>query len=271
MKKRFSWKVFISFGLAWSLFIILISGIVLYISPAGRFANWVNWNIAGFTKEEWASIHTVFSFAFVVLSIFHLFTVNWKAFWSYLKSKTRSGINKKAELIISSVLVILFFLGVAFSVPPLRYISDFGEYLALSWEKNEQAAPVSHAELLTISQLAGQTHFLTAEQIAQKLTASGIVFEDTDKQTLHEIAVKNHKTPEEIYSQVSGNPENGRPGAGMGRKTIETIAAESGLTVEEVLSTLIRNNIMAEKGQTIKQIGDNNNISPKDIMQILGK
>jgi len=108
MKKKFSWKAFISFGLTYSFIIILVSGIMLYMSPPGRYAHWVNWKMFGLTKEGWQAIHTVFSYTFVILSIFHLFTINWKSFLSYFKGKTQNGINKKRELYLSSAYTSLF-------------------------------------------------------------------------------------------------------------------------------------------------------------------
>jgi hypothetical protein len=274
MKSKFNWRSFISFGLTWSLLIIFVSGIVLYISPAGRYANWVNWKVAGFTKEGWAAIHAVFSYTFVVLSIFHLFTVNWTAFWSYLKSKTKAGINKKKELAISTVLTLVFFLGIIYAVPPFRYVEDFGEFIAGTWEKNEQvtsAAPVAHAELLTINELAYQLKIGNTEEFSRKFTANGIMFDNTDKQSLQEIAKQNNTTPAEIYQKVTKKSGNEKPGAGMGRKTVENLAEESGTTVEELIKLLSTHNIVAEKGQTIRQVGDNNNISPKEIMDLLKK
>jgi len=271
MKNKFSWRVFISFGLTWSMLVILISGIVLYISPAGRYANWVNWKITGFTKEEWASIHSVFSFAFVVLTVFHLFTVNWKAFWSYLRSKTISGINKKRELAISLILTILFFIGIAYPFPPFKYVTDFGEFMAESWEKNEQETPVPHTELLTITQLADQLKYPSADDLVRKFKNHNIIFENTDVQTLQDISLKNNKTPEEVYKLVTEKTGSGRPGAGMGRKTIEDLAEETGKTVDEVVKILNDNHIKFEKGQTIRQIGDNNNLAPKDIYDLFEK
>ena len=271
MKNKFSWRVFISFGLTWSMLVIIVSGIVLYISPAGRYANWVNWKITGFTKEEWASIHSLFSFAFVALTIFHLFTVNWKAFWSYIRTKTRAGINKKREMAISLILVALFFFGITFPFPPFSYVTEFGEFMALSWEKNELEAPVPHAELLTIGQLSEQLKYASADDLARKFKNHNIVYDNTDVQTLQEIAIKNGKTPEEVYRLVSEKSGAERPGAGMGRKTIENLAEESGKSVDEVIKILSEKNIKAEKGQTIRQIGDNNNIAPKDIFDLLKK
>lgn len=268
MKGKFNWRVFISFGLTWSLLIILVSGIVLYIAPAGRYANWVNWKILGYTREGWQSVHTIFSLTFVVLSVFHLFTINWSAFWSYIKSKTSSGINKKKELAISIIFTIVFLLGTSYTLPPFKNVNEFGKYMSGTWEKKEQAPPVAHAELLTIKELAVQSHF-DVDKFSQKFTSNGIVFENTDKQLLKDIALKNNKTPEEIYRQVTKKSENEMPGAGIGRKTIENLAEETGKTVEEILKVLSDNQITAEKDQTIKQIGDNNNMAPRDVMELL--
>jgi len=268
MKSKFNWRVFISFGLTWSLLIIFVSGIVLYIAPAGRYANWVNWKILGYTREGWQSIHTIFSITFVVLSVFHLFTVNWNAFWSYIKSKTSLGINKKKELLISSGLTIVFLLGTSYALPPFNYVSEFGKYMSGTWEKKEQTPPVAHAELLTIKELAVQSNY-NVEEFSQKFTSNGIVFDNIDKQTLKEIAKKNNKTPDEIYRQITKKSEREMPGAGLGRKTIENLSKETGKTVEEILKILSDNQITAAKDQTIKQIGDNNKMAPKDIMNLL--
>jgi len=267
MKNKFSWKAFISFGLTYSFIIILISGVVLYMSPPGRYANWVNWKILGFTKEGWQAIHTVFSYTFVILSIFHLFTINWKAFLSYLKAKTQTGVNKKRELYLSSALTLLFFLGIVYSVPPFKYVVDFGEYLKASWEKVEEEAPIPHAELLTLAELAEQLKLSSVDEITRKLTLHKIKFENTN-QTLEEIAKINQTTPLEIYSQITKKSGTLQQGSGIGRKTIETFAEEVGKTPDEVMKILQEKGIKAEKGQTLKQIGENNNIPPKDIYEL---
>jgi len=57
----------------------------------------------------------------------------------------------------------------------------------------------------------------------------------------------------------------------IGRKTIETFAAEVGKTPDEVMKILQENEIKAEKGQTLREIGDNNNIPPKEIFELFSK
>ena len=271
MKNKFSWRAFISFGLTYSFIIIIISGIILYVAPPGRYAHWVNWEIIGLIKEGWQALHTVFSFTFVILSVFHLFTINWKAFLSYIKTKTTSVLNKKREFIISSGLFLIFFFGILFSVPPFHSVMDLSEYFTESWEKAEEEPPIPHAELLTLAELDGQLSDVTLEEITNNLSRHQISFDNTNQQTLSEIAEMNETTPLEIYRQITQKPESQRQGSGIGRKTIEDFASELNRNVEDVLSILKENNIKAEKGQTLRDIGDNNNIPPRDIYDLISK
>lgn len=270
MKKKFSWRAFISFGLTYSFVIIIISGIILYAAPPGRYAHWVNWTILGFTKEGWQALHTVFSYSFVILSVFHLFTINWKTFLSYLKVKTKTGLNKKLEFYTSSALTLVFFFGVIYSIPPFKSVADFSEYLTDSWEQIEEEPPIPHAELLTLTELAEQLNLSSVDEIIRKITAHEIKFDNTE-QTLQEIAKINETTPLEIYNQVTKKSGTQQQGSGIGRKTIETFAIEVGKTPDEVMNILHENGIEAQKGQTLRDIGDKNNIPPRDIFDLFSK
>lgn len=269
MKKKFNWRSFISFGLTYSFIVILVSGIVLYVSPPGRYANWVNWKIGGFTKEGWQSLHTVFSFTFVVLSIFHLFTINWKAFLSYLKSKTQKGLNKKREFFISTTLFFVFTAGIILGVPPFQSVMNLGTYLTESWEKEEEEPPIPHAELLTLAELSEQLKLSSVEQITNKLKMHGFAFENTNVQTLQQIATANETTPLAIYEKISKKPAAQGRGSGIGRKSLEEFATEKGKNIDEVLLLLKQNNIAAQKKQTLKEIGEQNDIPPRDIVELI--
>jgi succinate dehydrogenase hydrophobic anchor subunit len=271
MKNKFSWRAFISFGLTWSFFIIFFTGIILYISPPGRYANWVTWKIFALTKSEWQALHTVFSFTFVILSILHLFIINWKVFLNYIKARAKVGLNKKRELIISSAIILIFCFGTLFSVTPFSSVMILGENLKGSWEKTKNEPPVPHAELLTLVGLAQQLKYSSAKEITDKFKNHAIVFTDT-LQTLKEIALQNRKTPNEIYNLItSTGGGSGRQGSGVGRKTVEDFAVEVNKNTDEVLKIFKNNGIEAEKGQTLKQIGDNNNIPPRDLYEMISK
>lgn len=269
MKNKFSWKAFVSLGLTYSFIFIVISGILLYVSPPGRYAHWVNWKILGFTKESWQAIHTVFSFAFVILSVFHLFTINWKVFLSYLKLKKQRGLNKQREFYISTGLALILFFGIIYSVPPFKSVMDLGGYFTNSWEKVEEAAPVPHAELLTLDELVSQLKLSSADEIAENLKIHEIKFDNTHTQTLKEIAKANDTTPQKIYEVIIRKSASQHQGHGIAKKTIEDFASEIDKSAEELFKTLKGNNIKVKKGQTLREIGGNNNISPNDIYKLI--
>jgi len=267
-KKKFSWRAFISFGLTYAFIIIFFTGIILYLSPAGRIANWVNWKLIGFTKAEWQAIHTNFSYLFVILSVFHLFTVNWKTFWSYLKSKTQTGLNKKREFFISTFLTIAIFLGIILSIPPFSSVMDLGNYLTASWENKETEPPIPHAELLTLTELAIRLDNTPIEKIEEKLTANKIIFENIN-QTLAEIAATNKITPNELYNIINKKSSAGMPGSGMGKKTLADIAFENNKDVDELIKLLKDKNIIATKDQTLKDVAEKYDMAAKDIHEII--
>jgi hypothetical protein len=221
----------------------------------------------GFSKEEWQAVHTNFSYLFVILSIFHLFTVNWKTFVSYLKSKTQTGLNKKREFFISTILTISIFFAIIFSIPPFSSVMDFGEYLTNSWENEETQPPIPHAELLTLTELAIRLE-MPIENIESKLTANKIKFENIN-QTLAEIAALNEITPIELYNIVSKKSAAGMPGSGIGKKTIEDIASENAKEVSSFIELLKANGIEATKDQTLKDIADKYDMAAKDIYAII--
>ncbi|WP_320111332.1 DUF4405 domain-containing protein [Draconibacterium orientale] len=271
MKMKFSWRAFISFGLSWAILVLLVSGVILYVAPPGRYAHWVNWELAGLSKEGWQAIHTLFSLAFIVLSIFHLFSVNWKSFVSYLKSKTTKGFNKKKELIFSIVAVLVFFFGTVFSIPPFQTVMDLGETATNSWEKTEERAPVPHAELLTLAELAHQLDMESVDEITRKLDSHKIAFNDIHTQNLQEIAGVNNTTPLEIYEIIARKPANQGQGMGVGRKTIEDFAKELNKSTDELMQMLEKNNIDAKPTETLRTIGENNSLPPRDVYKILSE
>ena len=271
MNGKFSWRAFISFGLSYVMLVLLVSGFILYVSPPGRYAHWVNWSLWGMTKEEWQAIHTVFSLSFIVLSVFHLFSANWRAFIYYFRSKRGKGFNKKFEFLFSTLLVVFLFFGTFFSLPPFENVMILGEDLTNSWEKVEERAPVPHAELLTLAELSEQLKLESPDELTRKLDNHQIKYEDIHTQTLEEMAAANSTTPAELYEIVSKKAGNSIQGSGVGRKTLEDFAIEMNKNIDDLLRILEENQIEAQKGQTLRTIGENNDIPPRDIYDLISK
>jgi hypothetical protein len=136
MNKSFSWRAFISLGLFISFIMLLLSGVILYVGPSGKGAPGVVWEIIGLTKQGWQKQHIIFGFTFAILSLFHLSAMNWKTFFSYLKSKTTAGISRPVELAVIVLLALFVGIGTHFDLKPFSSVLDFGKTISKSWNGN---------------------------------------------------------------------------------------------------------------------------------------
>lgn len=273
MRKTYSWRIFVSFGLTLTVLMLLVSGVVLYISPPGRVANWTDWRMLGLTKSGWENQHAIYGFAFVLLSVFHLFFINWKAFLSYLKAKAAAGLNSPRELFASSVLFLLIGAGTYFSVQPFSAIIDFGNRVSASWERSSGRPPVPHAEAMTLTELARQPGLGgDAELLKKKLQKAGVSVVSVDE-TLSEIAARNQTTAEKLYRQIAP-AQNGTatlPREGLGRKTLQEIAADAGVSASSLQFALRQQQVEADSSSTLREIADRNNISMEELRGMLEK
>jgi len=275
MKQKFFWKSFVSFSLAWSFLFIFISGIVLYIAPPGRVSNWTNWTLFGFSKANWQAIHTIFSYTFVILSVFHLFFLNWKVFWYYFTSKAVTGLNKQKELLVSFILVVVVFSGTYFNIQPFKAVMDFGEWTTESWEVEDETPPIPHAEILTLRELSGKYIPMSADSILLMIKQKGYQA-DSIGQTISAISELNHITPAKLYSIISPDlsidtvqPETKPQFQGFGRKTISEVAQELGKDVNDVIEVLRKNDIQANPTDKLKDVAEKAEITPLELVEMI--
>ena len=271
MKKSFSWRVFISFGLFIAFIMLLVSGVILYIAPPGRVANWTDWRMIGLTKRGWQNQHIIFGFAFIILSLCHLFLINWKAFYSYLKTKTAAGLKSPGELVTILMLSLFFGFGTYYDIQPFSAIIRFGNGISSSWERREKQAPVPHAELMPLTELAQQPGLGgDAGVLKTKLEKAGLKVVSED-QTLGEIATLNGKTAEQVYEFIAP-AETGRhriQGQGFGKKTLQEIANDGGVSSTSLQLALKQKGIEAKIDSPIKSIAEKNNIEMSELRKIL--
>ena len=276
MKKRFHYRSLVSFLLFFSIVLLLITGTAIFVSPPGRVAHWQHWTLFGFDKEQWQAQHTMFSYIFVIISAFHIFSLNWRNLWSYVKLKSNAGFRKKREFLIATALILMVFFGTSFELPPFSSFSELGETIKHSWEEEQSKAPIPHTEDFTLNEISSK--YLDSTEVIKKLVANGILVRD-ESQTLKEIAVENGRSPAEIYSilvsrpqQRSGRGDYGRgasgrenSGRGYGRMTVEDIADELNVDTDEIIKILKKNNIEAKPGQTIRDIASDYELHPSEI------
>jgi len=271
MKKGvFNLRSFTSFSLLLSTIIMSWSGIILYIAPAGRVANWTNWQLMLFTKSEWQALHTIFSYLFFILFVIHLFFVNWKAFLTYLRSKVKSGLNRKWELVAASFMTIVFFIGTLRAWFPFGPTMEFGEKVKASWEKTYQNPPVSHMERFTLQQLGSTFRGVSVPEMVKALSDSNIIVSDTTL-TLEVIAAKNKIAPVRIYEILSAtfssqkNSTTRLAPAGLGKMTIKDVAASLEKDPADLIKVLKDKGVNAGEETTIRTVAEALSLSPQEV------
>ena len=215
------WKSMTSFTLTCLFTVMLFSGVMLYVSPRGRTAHWTNWKLFGLGKEEWGALHINISIVFVILIVVHL-VLNWKLFYSYLRKKTVTGLNRKNELAMAIVVTVLIAVGSIQYWPPFGFIMDVSESMKDYWEQGSDRAPVAHAEELPIRDFALQFG-LEPSDVIDALTEEGYEITGPDMRVGDAAATKD-VPPSQLLDdlkkhfpeiQTGGGP--GGHGGGMGQ------------------------------------------------------
>lgn len=188
-------RKWISLLLSFSLIVLLVTGVVLYVEPPGRIAFWTDWKLLGLDKHQWDALHTVFGFLFLILSIWHLL-LNWRPLMRYMRQTFPVGVG----LLLSA----LIFWGTITYKPPFRWIIDWQRVLKDSWQAPAPVIP--HAEQMPLGRVARLIGLEPQEALAV-LRQHGIRVE-SPKEKLEQIARKNHKSPSELFELLQKFQKN---------------------------------------------------------------
>jgi hypothetical protein len=288
-KKRFKWRSFISVLTALSFIGMAFTGVILFVVPPGRVANWTGWTLLGLTKHEWIGLHDWFSIIFVVASIIHLY-LNWKPFVSYFKSKATKAFALRGEWAAALVVCVFVFVGTLGDIRPFSSLLAWNESIKHSWESPQQRAPIPHAELMSLDELAKQVQGVSLETMLGNLKAEGIEVESTDI-VLGELAEAYNMTPIRLYNIALGQAGPGRgqggggqcaeneegggghggggPGRGFGKMTLKQYCEQMGLDLNTAVEKLQDAGIKADPDMTIRGIADSVSRHPSEIRDII--
>jgi len=270
-RKRFKTKAFISFTITWTFLISSIAGIILYIAPQGRIANWTLWTVIGLEKEQWGAIHTLMSFLFLTIGIIHLFIFNWPVFVAYLKDKKKKSLKLKAEFFSSIALVTIFLLGTYLQVPPFQTVVDISTKIDEYWANNSGEPPVSHAEDLTIEDLAANQLNTSTKNVISILQKNDIVANSND--ILSDIADESGYTPSDIYEIISSQLNqqvNTVATKGYGQKPLNYVCADMKISVIDAFNYLQEEGIdISSDLEGLSEVAYKNNLKATDIVKNL--
>lgn len=283
MKKiKFKFRAFTALIILWSFIVENVTGIVLYIVPPGRIAHWTNWKLWGLTKEQWGALHTIFGYLFLIFAVIHIY-YNWKAILNYIKQKIKAGLRMRMELVVSLVITILVFFATAISIPPFSTVMDFGQKMKNSWEESSKEPFVPHAELMSFDEFTRQIG-ISKDTALEIFDNRGIVVQDTAN-SMRDIAADNNTSPVALYEilktelpsdekkrldEITTEKRQGR-GGGYGWKTLENLAQELDIPIQDIMAFLQSKGIEAEKDEVIRNVAEKHGLKAYELVDMIQK
>lgn len=276
IKKGFKWRGLATFLLSMGMLIEMISGVVLYITPPGRYANWNNWTLWGLTKGEWGALHTIFGYVLLIIVGLHLY-FNWRVVVHFFWSKVKNSFNLKKELAVSAALTILIFAGTLWGIPPFSTIMDWGEDAKHSWEANSGVASSrgngrggvsSHDTNNTNSAVTEQRGRGRGSSTSGWNADGTIAPNQAGGSYANSGRGQGRGGASQVAPQVDQVSFNGG-GGGYGRKTIEMICSENNVAVETGLSRLGANGVTADARASVRDLANSTGKRPSEIVQIV--
>lgn len=267
--KKFSWKAFVSFYIAFSFVVLGLSGLVLYVAPPGRIANWSVWTLGALSKAQWQAVHTLFSFVFLVAASFHLY-FNWKVLVAYVRTKLHEGVRMRRELGLASAVASLLLVLTLAGVPPFSTVMAVGDDIKNAWTVPTNEPPLPHAEELTVEKLA-ETVKMPLDTARENLAARGVTIAG-DGMTVQQIAEANKLTPQQVYQRMQSDdakPQVSLGGGGWGRKTVDDICRQYLVSADTGLERLRAAGLEATATTPLKDLALKTGKTPVDVARII--
>ncbi len=192
---RFHLRAFISIYLVVSGLVLALTGIVCYIKPPARVAVWIDWRFLGLEKGAWESLHTIFAFLFVAAAVTHV-VLNWKAFWSYIRSRVGKGLNRRLELALATGLTLAFFGLTLAGVFPFGAFMRLGDRASEGWGRGDATPPIARIERYSLATFCRLLE-LDLDSTVAELRAAGLTGVDPAA-PVRDIATTNRIPPREI-------------------------------------------------------------------------
>ncbi len=255
---------------------MVLTSIVLYITPQGRVAYWADWRLWGLTKTDWGNIHINLGLLFLTALFLHIY-YNWKPLISYLKDKARQMRVFTPEFNVALVITVAAIVGTYFLVPPFSWVMALNDSFKDAGAEKYGEPPYGHAELSSLKTFTRKMN-LDLEK-SQKLLAQAGYTVNSEDVTLAHIGRKYGFPPQRIYETIKSakiisarrEAENRRlpesPPPGTGKLTLADFCARFNLNVKKVVRELTKSGTKASEALTIKKIAEDNNTSPNDIYE----
>jgi len=268
MAEKFSLKKAVSLTLALSFIGMAYTGIMLFLTPKGKIANWTDWQLLGLSKTQYTDLHITSMFVLLTFGIWHIY-YNWKPLVSYLKNSTRRITLLKKEFLFALGLNALFVGGTLLHVPPMQSIVDLNTRIKNYWETQKGAPPFGHAEEASLASLAPFSG-IDVQTAVKRLNDAGVRVENA-AQTLQQIADQNGITAQRVYDIMAPKQKGaaGSPVSGLGRRSLGELAATGRFDLQKALNYLNKQGVDATSQTTMRDAASALNTTPYDLFETL--
>ncbi len=242
--RRFRGRNFTSLLAAFFFLALFVSGVVLYVTPRGRFAHWTGWRLLGLNKDQWQSVHVNASLIFLVIMVFHL-VVNWRPFWTYCRSRLQKGIRISRELTATLVLGVFAIVASIVGLPPFGTIMEAEEAIKMSWEREVDRAPLPRVEDFSFEAYARPRDWNMDRRGGRGMGRGA------------------------GRGERRGTGQAWDQERGLGRATIDELAARAGIGVNRAIEILGRRGITASKDDNVRTLAGKYGLLPNDLLRML--
>jgi hypothetical protein len=264
-KKRFKWRGVATFMLVMALLVEIVSGVVLYITPPGRYAHWTNWTLWGLSKEGWGAMHTIFGYLLLIIIAGHLY-YNWKVIVAFVWSKVRHSFNLKRELAVATVITLAVLLGTVWNVAPFSTVMNFGEKAKRSWEQKDPTYARGRGRGFVFPSFAlpkEDGRYYTPNSGSSYVQNSVPITADNRGNGFRGKG-RNAFSPAVAHAETMPSVQRG----GLGRKTLDMLFLDSGIPMDEGLSRLKSQGIEAKLTDTVRDLANRSGKRPSEIIQM---
>ena len=303
--KKFKWQAFISVLATVFFALMAFTGIILFLTPPGRVANWTGWTLIALTKHQWGGLHIWFGLLFIITSAFHLY-FNWKPLVSYFKDKVSRSFAMRAEWIVALIIPAIVFVGTLAEIKPFSSLLALNEAIKHSWETPNKRAPIPHAESLSLASVSEYIQDVNLETMVANLKAKGIeVSLDDVGVVFGDLAEASGMTPNQLFeiavgqsgyysssvafcsseqdagragsgaggesqsggqkSKADSHSKGGGSGSGFGRMTLRQFCAQLDLEINASVKMLNNLGFVATPDMTVRAIADSAGAHPSEV------
>lgn len=126
-RRRFSFHGLVTYLLAFSFLVMLISGIVSFLAPSGRISRQVDWTLLGLDRPGWQTMHLSFAVVFVTVGLVHL-VFNRKGLLRHLRDRASHHVTLKREAVLALLVTFWLIASAVLALPPASTLHDFNAH-----------------------------------------------------------------------------------------------------------------------------------------------